>query len=88
MFKEVLQSVDSNTYYAIAALVIFIGAFLAVLLWTWKLDNSLVEEMRSIPFSSNEMNAIAVAQTGTQRKDDRNTDARVDAASKRQEDKV
>lgn len=55
MIKDVLQAADANIYYTIAGLVIFVVAFAAVTLWTWKLDKSVVEEMRTIPFSASEL---------------------------------
>jgi hypothetical protein len=62
MYKDILQSINGVELYAIAAMIIFILFFLAMIIWLIKVDKNYIKEMSELPLkednetSSNAMN--------------------------------
>jgi hypothetical protein len=59
MYKDILQSIEGVEFYAIAAMIIFILFFLAMIIWLIKVDKNYVKKMSELPLkedneSSNE----------------------------------
>ncbi len=52
MIKEALQTVGSVEIYAVIGLMIFIVFFIAVIVWTVRLDKTYVQEMGELPLAN------------------------------------
>ena len=49
MYKDILQSINGVELYAIAAMIIFILFFLAMIIWLIKVDKNYIKEMSELP---------------------------------------
>lgn len=49
MFSDVLGSLENSTTMVIAAMMIFIACFIAVVVWTMRLDRKLVKDLSQLP---------------------------------------
>ncbi len=52
MFKEIFTSMSGVEIYPIAALILFFGFFLALIVWVVSLDRKHVEHMAQLPIES------------------------------------
>ena len=51
MIKDALQSVSSAGGFAIAGLLVFVLLFIAVVIWTMRLDKHYLTRMKELPLS-------------------------------------
>ncbi|MBD3257644.1 hypothetical protein GF377_04370 [candidate division GN15 bacterium] len=49
MFRDVLQSIDGVAAYPVIALILFVAAFVGVLIWVWRLDRTKVDRWSRMP---------------------------------------
>ncbi|MFH1685999.1 MAG: CcoQ/FixQ family Cbb3-type cytochrome c oxidase assembly chaperone [bacterium] len=56
MIKETLQAIDGVATYPVVVLVLFVVAFLGVVLWTWQLDRDLMTKLERLPLDATESN--------------------------------
>ena len=52
MFSDILGSTDGAVPLTLAAMIIFIVCFVAVVIWVIKLDTNTVNEMARLPLES------------------------------------
>ena len=51
MIKDALQSVSSAGSFAVAGLLVFLLLFVAVIIWTMRLDKHYLKRMKELPLS-------------------------------------
>jgi len=49
MFKEILTSISGVEIWPIIALFLFIGAFIAIVIWVIRLDKRFIKKMEDLP---------------------------------------
>ncbi|MFH1687121.1 MAG: CcoQ/FixQ family Cbb3-type cytochrome c oxidase assembly chaperone [bacterium] len=54
MIKETLQAIDGVATYPMVVLILFVVAFLGVVLWTWQLDRDLITKLERLPLDATE----------------------------------
>lgn len=58
MLKEVLQSIEGIAVYPVIGLIIFVAAFLVVVVFTWRLRKSEVDYASRLPLDDGTIGAI------------------------------
>lgn len=56
MFKELLSHVENFGIWSIISMIIFMIVFIAVVVYTFRLNKSFVEYMAQMPLTENENN--------------------------------
>ncbi len=54
MYKKIFENIDGVSLLPTIALIIFFTAFVALLVWLWKMDRGLVSEMENLPLDTNQ----------------------------------
>jgi hypothetical protein len=48
-FIHYLEKISGVSIYGLSSLTLFCAIFLLMLVWTWKADGKMIEEIRQIP---------------------------------------
>ncbi len=52
MFKDLLNSITGVEIWPLIGLFIFVGVFLGVIIWIFRLDKGLIQRMKNLPLES------------------------------------
>ncbi|MCF8240594.1 MAG: cbb3-type cytochrome c oxidase subunit 3 [Melioribacteraceae bacterium] len=52
MIRDVLGSMEGVSGYAIFSLILFMGFFIGLIVWTMKIDKNYLNKMKMLPFES------------------------------------
>lgn len=50
MIQHYLESIENIEIFAIAAMLIFVAVFIAVVVWIFKIDKKYINKMENLPF--------------------------------------
>lgn len=55
MYKDILRSIDGITIYPIISLFIFVGFFVVLIIWMFKMDKKFINKMKMLPFDKEDI---------------------------------
>lgn len=56
MFKEILNSISGIEIWPIIGLFFFMGLFVAIVVWVFRLDKRFIKKMEEIPLEKDSLN--------------------------------
>lgn len=49
MYKEALQSIEGIGIFPVLALIMFLAAFVGIVVWVWRIDREVISSWSNIP---------------------------------------
>jgi cbb3-type cytochrome oxidase subunit 3 len=50
MLQHYLESIENIEFFALAATIIFVALFAAIVIWIFRLDKKYINKMENLPF--------------------------------------